>query len=502
MFAGGVPLDAVSVVVPDLTEDKAVVLVSSLIDKSLLSTQIDPAHPTRIAMLEPLRDFARDRLAQHGDDCMMHERHARWCLRLAERARVHEDRGRGSPHLRSALEAEIDNLRTARDWAAASGRDEILAQICDALGEFWHTSGRIREGYEWLLRVHRTRADRTLAPDRQMALALRTAITARHVADLDTAAGAYGRTRDLARSLECHTVVVAATTGLGLIAEMRGDETTALACFREALIQQRELGDPRGLVMPLVNLGDAEYRNGDVESSWMHSVEARTIADRIGNRLMGCLARGNLGQLVLAEDDPDAAWRIFDEALTIARDTQDGFLIADAVGGMVGVAVSRQAFPLACSLLGATQGLCERFGGVSIPHFGQLERSRNTLESLLPPEEVGRLVAEGKTWTLDDALRGISLLGPDRRTAPSRTHPAAARKAALQELTTQASVSLTKREGEVLRLVAHGYSDREIGEMLSISHRTVSGHVERACKKFQVRTRLEATVRAQRMGLI
>ncbi|MGN6032768.1 MAG: LuxR C-terminal-related transcriptional regulator, partial [Thermomicrobiales bacterium] len=484
-------------VLPDCTEDTAIVLASSLIDKSLLSIQIGPTHTSRIMMLEPIRDFARERLAERGDDRMMHERHAEWCLTLAEQSSIPEDRGRGSPHLRTALEGEIDNLRVARDWAAATRHDELLAQLCDALGEFWHTSGRIREGYEWFLRIHQTRADGFLSPDRQMRLALRTAITARHVGDLDIAAETYARARDLAEGLDQPALVVAATTGLGLIAEMRGDEATALTCFRQALLQQRHLGDPRGLIMPLVNLGDAEYRTGDLPASQRHSEEARRLADTLGERLMGSLVRGNLGQLALAASDPDAAWGFYHDGLAIARETQDGFLIADAVGGMVGVAIARDAVHLAGRLLGATQGLCERFGGAHIPHFGHLKHARNVLASLLSPDELDHLVAEGTTWPLDDVLRGISSIAPDQ--SSSAPLP---RRSVLQDSIARTNVSLTKREVEVLHLVAQGYSDRDIAEMLSLSPRTVSGHVGTACKKFQVRTRLEATVRAQRMGLI
>lgn len=504
VFAGGFPLEALPAVLPDTTEDDAVDLVLSLFDKSLLSTLVHPVHGMRLTMLETIRDFASECLVRRGEWDTMHERHARWCLDLAGDAFLQEGMWLGSPELQATLEREIDNLRAARDWAAQTGNDVLLARLCYALGAFWHASGRIREGYEWLVRLRERHSDRDLEPELRMRLAYRTGFTARHVGDLTMSLAAYEDMRTHADVLGDRPMVVAAITGMGLTAESSGDEETARSCFREALRQQRDLEDQRGLVSVLVNLGDAEYRNGDLEASRRHSEEAGTIADAIEERLMQCLAQGNLGQLALASNDLGAAWKIYQSALTIARDTQDGFLIADAIGGMAGVAAGRGAFELAGSLLGATHVLCERFGGVTVPHFGQLQAAHDIVESALTPEDFARFYTLGESWLIEDALRAIERMAPLQPTVTHPALPVRSKREPMMRPTRDAlpHIALTRREGEVLRLVARGYADRDIGELLCISHRTVSGHVEHAFKKLQVRTRLEATMRAQLLGLI
>ena len=62
--------------------------------------------------------------------------------------------------------------------------------------------------------------------------------------------------------------------------------------------------------------------------------------------------------------------------------------------------------------------------------------------------------------------------------------------------------ALTQREDEVLRLVARGMSNKEIGEALSISHLTVKAHLSSILEKLHLRGRVEAAAWAIRHGLL
>lgn len=63
-------------------------------------------------------------------------------------------------------------------------------------------------------------------------------------------------------------------------------------------------------------------------------------------------------------------------------------------------------------------------------------------------------------------------------------------------------VSLTQREREVLRLLADGLSNEEIGKALFISPETVRTHVRKAMDKLDADTRTEAVAKAIRGSLI
>lgn len=62
--------------------------------------------------------------------------------------------------------------------------------------------------------------------------------------------------------------------------------------------------------------------------------------------------------------------------------------------------------------------------------------------------------------------------------------------------------TLSKRELEVLRLVAQGYSNRQIGRELCISARTVGFHVENILRKLAVQNRAEAAAKAMALGYL
>lgn len=71
---------------------------------------------------------------------------------------------------------------------------------------------------------------------------------------------------------------------------------------------------------------------------------------------------------------------------------------------------------------------------------------------------------------------------------------------ALERRRVPADVQLTDREIEVLRWIATGKSDWQIGQILDISAKTVNYHVENVKRKFDVATRMQAVVKAIRLG--
>ncbi len=102
------------------------------------------------------------------------------------------------------------------------------------------------------------------------------------------------------------------------------------------------------------------------------------------------------------------------------------------------------------------------------------------------------------TDTLDAALRAVmaGLVVQPVATDPSRTGMGTGNSGGLDV------PDLTPRELEVLELLAQGFSNREIGEVLSISSHTAKFHVQGLLDKLDATTRTEAAVRAARMLII
>lgn len=111
-----------------------------------------------------------------------------------------------------------------------------------------------------------------------------------------------------------------------------------------------------------------------------------------------------------------------------------------------------------------------------------------------------RAVASGETLLKSEdfihTLRSVRDSDEDLRSSSGK------KAAAILSLPEEAYDPLTRREEEVLRLVATGLSNREIGSVLFISEGTVKSHVEHIIGKLGVSDRVQAAVWAVRSGLV
>jgi len=106
-----------------------------------------------------------------------------------------------------------------------------------------------------------------------------------------------------------------------------------------------------------------------------------------------------------------------------------------------------------------------------------------------PPEQ---LIAAIRTVAAGDALLSPAVT---RRVIQQFTRiPRTAQPSGLEQL--------TGRERDVLRLVAQGLSNAEIGEQLYIGETTVKTHVTHVLQKLQLRDRVQAVVLAYQTGLL
>ena len=168
VFAGGLTLEAAEAVgAGDSIEQHDVLdLLSKLVDKSLVVAEASPGEEgaLRHRMLEPIRQYGRERLEESGEAQRVRERHAEYYLALAEGADAQgADRelnaARPVAWLRR-MESEHANLRAALSWSLDmddepdGGRAAQLGlRLAVALWWFWHTHDYLTEGRRYLERA-------------------------------------------------------------------------------------------------------------------------------------------------------------------------------------------------------------------------------------------------------------------------------------------------------------------------------------------------------------
>ncbi len=144
VFAGGWTLDAAAAVTGDQDDASAPPSrtarlatldgLGRLVDRSLIVA--DRAGTTRYRMLETIRQYAADQLAASGDTITSRDRH----LALLRRLAVDGEAGIEGPDMLAWLErldAEIDNLRTALDWAFETDPQAAL-EMAVGLAVYWN----------------------------------------------------------------------------------------------------------------------------------------------------------------------------------------------------------------------------------------------------------------------------------------------------------------------------------------------------------------------------
>ena len=241
VFQGGCTIDAAQ----DIARANLHTL-AALRDKSLIARRDE-----RLVMLETVRDYAAERLAERGDADEIRSRHSQYFLRLAEDGEARLD-GPDWIAWRRRLDAEIDNFRAAFAWLLSARRVESALALASALQPFWRPGGHDREIRGWLNTAlsladdttpTETRARALLASSRGALLAsLRSALLDPEQAERDAAAAL-----ELYRQLGDQAGVAESLVSLGYRQVGLGRYRQAGALAQQALAAARASRDERAI---------------------------------------------------------------------------------------------------------------------------------------------------------------------------------------------------------------------------------------------------------------
>ena len=480
VFAGGWTLEAAEVVGPggEIEAGDVLDVLSQLVDKSLVVAESFGEGGVRYRMLEPVRQYAREKLVG-GEREAARRRHAGWCLAFVEGAEAGL-RGTDQASWVERTKRENANVRAALGWSLEA-EPETALRLAAVMGYFWYRYGRIAEGHR-LLEAVLARTEGFETPMRARVLRL--------AGVLAEESGLYGRAQELHerglalyRRLGEKGGLAASLTSLGALAFAVGDLDRAVALTRESLDLKRRLGDERGLMSSRNNLGEMLQAAGDLaeaQALFEENLESdRRLADEWGSGV----SLLNLGTLAVEQGEPDRAEWLLLEALRILRRFGDEDAVAECLDSLAGAAGARGEGRRAATLFGAAEAARERLCTPLRP----VERDR-----------YGRFVAASRRSTNEAAWtsawragRSLSLdAASDRALSPEDPRTDTAQK--------RASDPLTPREREVALLAAAGLSNRRVAEKLSISQNTAATHVGRILKKLGLRSRSQIGARLLR----
>jgi len=303
VFAGGFTLEMTEAVCSgdDVAESDVLDLVVGLVDKSLVVVE-EGVTGTRYRQLETLRQYGRNRLADHSDPDSVRRRHANAYADLAERL---DPVLRGPQQVEAfrRFEAEHDNMRAALMWAKDASESTLLLRLTAALGYFWEEAGHWPEGRSWMAVA--PLADDTLPLDLRVTAALRG--SGMVISDDKEAAAALAdETLERASRLNDPSLHGQALALSGLTAAWLGETDRAVEILESALALCRETGDRWALADVLSTFGSVLSRDHVDRAEEVQS-ESLQLYRELGDRLQaaGCLYL--LGNNVLIKRPEDAA---------------------------------------------------------------------------------------------------------------------------------------------------------------------------------------------------
>ena len=258
-------------------------VLSRLVDKSLVVVDEGPGEDVRYRLLEPLRDYANERLKLAGEDDTIRRRHRDFFLGQADRQSEAEGLAEGRRVL-----TDLPNYRAAFDWSWAHTDTQAALELLVVQFPWWFWAG-YPQAIDWLERVL-----------------------------------AEGETAD-------HPARVLASLRLALVLHDsdESDREREERLMRDALAMARRLGEPE----PIAH---ASWAFAELQLAWGHIREARSLLeDALALREKSAFVSGigwchnSLGWVAVAEHDYPLACAELARAAELARDDEGGgFLLA------------------------------------------------------------------------------------------------------------------------------------------------------------------------------
>jgi tetratricopeptide (TPR) repeat protein len=310
-------------------------------------------------------------------------------------------RGLDAQMWRGRLEAGLDDLQTAFEWAL--DHDQLMAlRIASAMAEFWRTAGRIPEGRAWLDRAQAA-SDRD-APALPRAL-YENALLAFWHGDDGAAGSLLARSLDTARRLADPTGEAVALCGIARLALRDGNLERARDLCEEALERVAGTDDTRGRSNALHVLGVIAQMRGDLHQAAQFMNRRMELARELNLMSSVAAEAGNLSVVERQLGNLERATELALEALQLSERRGDEWMHPYELNSLAAIAAAKEDFVRAAKLLGGAAGMMVRMGTAwppdEKPHF---DATRLATEAALEPAVFKRAWSVGERMSSAEAV--------------------------------------------------------------------------------------------------
>ena len=332
--------------------------LGALIEQSLVSVGTSAGGVgTRYGMLEPVRQYAREKLRESGESEDALRRRAAFFLALAEEAEP-ELRGVRQVEWLDRMENESPNFRAVMAWTKEAGETETAARVGWGLHSFWWIRGYHQEGRRWM----EVALEHDLPPALR-ARALHAAASATFAqGDYPVAEERWREALDLSRREGDILVEGNTWAGMGLVEMVRLNYEAAASCMEEAIALFERYDEGYLASVLRVFLGTTLLAQGESERAERMFEEALETARRLKIPSLTYIVLYNSAQSALARGDREKAARMLREGIEWSERTKDRANLAHFLEALAEVASSRGEAERSALLLGAAEGSLREVG--------------------------------------------------------------------------------------------------------------------------------------------
>ncbi len=266
-----------------------------------------------------------------------------------------------------------------------------------------------------------------------------------------------------------------------------GDQATGRALLEESLALCREVGHKEGIAGSLGLLGQVALLQGDVVKAHALLEEGIVLSREIGNQNIAWLLIV-LGRVVACQGNHAAARTLYEESRSFTWEIGIEGLLAPYLEGLADMVTTQGDLAWAARLWGLAEARREAMGAPLSP----IERASYEHVVTAARTQLGEKTFAA-AWAQGRRMTPVQVLVP---LGPVTISPLASAVSSLPPPATSsppASAELTRRELEVLRLLARGVTDAQIAEQLVLSLHTVHAHLRSIYSKLGVTSRSAAT---------
>lgn len=482
VFTGGFELDAVEATcdIDGLSSRTPILdLLTALVDKSIVS-RTTTAHDdtTRFHLLETLREYGLERLAEEGELEVLQTRHAEWCRELVSRA---EDELVGSRQIRwlQRLDRELPNVRRALERSTVGSGDRTAVQTAGSLHMFWISRGLLSEGRHWLERA--LAADDAPPSHARLQALFSLVALAGFQGDTEAAAAGVARSREVASALGDVSATAYVASVAGMLALFGGDLDTAARELEAAANGHHDAGDPNRELETLIGFGLTSALRGDHDAARSSHERVLSITEPRGESWYRSYSLWALGLADLRDARYAEARINLEQSLRLRRSMNDLLGSVWCLEGLALVAAQERASERAAVLLGVASAQSTA-AGTPTATFPDLVAMHDECEratrAALGDAEFDKAFFRGEGLTIEPAIAfALGEQTTDQKPEGASTWSV-----------------LTPRERQVAQLVAKGLTNQAIADTLVISVRTAQGHVENILTKLGFTSRTQIAV--------